>query len=159
MHRTLPYSEQEERLADSWIATMNALNVVLYEASDGRVAGRIPSGLPLLLLRTLGRTTGRWRTVTVAYLRDGDSYLVVGSKGGLSRSPQWVRNVEEHEVVHVQVGADRFQCVATRLDDDAAEQALERFAPYYRAFREYGVRAAERGRTIPVLRLTPIAPA
>ena len=159
VHRTLPYSEQEERLADSWIATINALNVVLYEASDGRVAGRIPSGLPLLLLRTLGCRTGRWRTVTVAYLRDGDSFLVVGSKGGLSRSPHWVHNAKHHPVVHVQVGAEHLQCVATRLDDADATRALQRFAPYYRAFEEYGVRAGERNRTIPVLRLTPIAPA
>jgi deazaflavin-dependent oxidoreductase (nitroreductase family) len=155
VHRTLAYDDHEERLADTWIALMNAVNVTLYEASDGRVAGRIPSGLPLMLLRTVGRRTGRWRTVTVAYLRDGDSFLVVGSKGGLSRAPHWVANAAAHPVVDVQIGADHVQCIATRLDDADAAAAIERFAPYYRAFEDYGVRAAERGRTIPVLRLTP----
>ena len=34
MHRSVAYDPHEERMADSWISMMNAINVALYEASE-----------------------------------------------------------------------------------------------------------------------------
>ena len=43
--------------------------------------------MPVLLLTTTGRRTGRERTWPVGYVRDGDAYAVVASNGGLPAHP------------------------------------------------------------------------
>jgi hypothetical protein len=53
----------------------------IYELSGGRIGGHL-GRTPMLLLRTTGRKTGHPRTVALLYHRDGDHYVVVGSKGG-----------------------------------------------------------------------------
>lgn len=135
---------------------MNAINVDLYRWSDGRVAGRIPSGVPLLLLTTVGRKTGRLRTVTVAYLETDRGYAVVGSNGGLSTDPAWVLNAMKNPSVVVQVGAERHRCTARVLGDSTAVTAssvMAELSEKYRAFEQYQLRAG--GRQISVLHLTP----
>ena len=39
--------------------------LVAYRLSDGRVAGHVPSGAPICLLTTTGRSSGKPRTVPV----------------------------------------------------------------------------------------------
>ena len=156
VHRDLAYDEWEERLARQWIGAMNAINVALYDVSDGRVAGAIPSGLPLLLLTTRGRSSGRARTVTVVYLaRDGD-WFVVASNGGLSRHPAWYANALADPEVSVQIGATVHPCRAEAVDADEAASVIAELAAGYRAFDEYGDRAGASDRRIPVLRLHPV---
>jgi deazaflavin-dependent oxidoreductase (nitroreductase family) len=157
VHRNQPYDAWEERIARQWIGAMNAINVALYDISDGRVAGAIPSGLPLLLLTTTGRVTGRPRTVTVVYLARDDDYYVVASNGGLSRHPAWFANALADPRVLVQVGAEEFECTAEALADAEAADVIAELAQGYRAFDEYGDRAGSADRRIPVLRLVPMA--
>src|SRR6476660_8738691 len=65
----------------------------LYVRSDGRL-GHGMSGVPTLLLRTTGRRSGATRTNGLVYARDGESYLVVASKGGADQPPAWLLNLE-----------------------------------------------------------------
>jgi deazaflavin-dependent oxidoreductase (nitroreductase family) len=145
--RTDPYDDWEEELARGWISAMNGINLVVYEASDGQVAGSIPSGLPLLLLTTVGSRTGRARTVTIVYLDgtvigDPGAYYVVGSNGGLSRHPAWVTNVRCNPAVRVAIGTNRFDGLAAEVTDpDAAALIWSELARGYAPFREYGTRA------------------
>ena len=155
VRRDQAYSPDEERIARGWIGAMNAINVELYQWSDGRVAGRIPSGVPLLLLTTRGRVTNKMRTVTVAYLQTDDGYAVVGSNGGLSTDPAWVLNAEKNPSVVVQVGAERNRCTARPLDESTtvtASWVMSELSEKYRAFEQYQLRAGDR--RISVLHLT-----
>src|SRR2546423_8306863 len=52
----------------------------LFETTDGRVTWL--GGLPVLLLRTIGRKTGAERTAALVYLQDGKDLVVVASNGG-----------------------------------------------------------------------------
>ena len=87
----------------------------IYELSDGRVGHRL-LGVPCLLLRTVGRRTGRSRTAALLYARDGDDYLVVASLGGAPRAPGWLHNLRARPEVGVQVGRDRFPAMATVIE-------------------------------------------
>lgn len=92
----------------------------IYEATDGRVGHRF-FGVPCLLLRTTGRRTGKTRTAALAYARDGEDHVVVGSLGGSDRGPGWLHNLRARPQVEAQVGRDRFPASATvvaRGDDD-----------------------------------------
>lgn len=59
--------------------------------------GRVTSGpmadRPLLILTTTGAKTGQPRVTLVTYTRDGDAYVVAGSKSGAPTDPFWFGNL------------------------------------------------------------------
>jgi deazaflavin-dependent oxidoreductase (nitroreductase family) len=169
VRRTDVYEPWEEQVARGWIKLMNATNVTVYESSDGRVAGSIPSGAPLMLLSTKGNKSGRRRTVTIVYL-DGadigedDAWFVVASNGGLSRDPAWVRNIQQEPRVRVQIGPTHYDTTASVLKVKKAKQrrladaVIEQLAQGYRPFGDYQQRASGNGRTIRVARIEKVTP-
>ncbi|MBH0777304.1 nitroreductase family deazaflavin-dependent oxidoreductase [Nocardia bovistercoris] len=79
----------------------------VYENSRGVVGHRLLFGNPTLLLRTVGRKTGRGRTSALTYGRDGDDYLVTASNGGSPRPPGWLANLKAAPACEIQVGTRR----------------------------------------------------
>jgi deazaflavin-dependent oxidoreductase (nitroreductase family) len=62
--------------------------VWLFTRSDGASYNKP------LLLTTIGRKTGRERTVVLPYFESSDGRIaVVGSRGGLPTDPHWARNL------------------------------------------------------------------
>ncbi|MBO0853295.1 MAG: nitroreductase family deazaflavin-dependent oxidoreductase [Nocardia sp.] len=84
----------------------------VYEKSDGFVGHRVLFGNPTLLLRTVGRKTGRPRTSALTYARDGEDYLVTASNGGSSRPPGWLANIKAAPECEIQVGRRRVPVTA-----------------------------------------------
>jgi deazaflavin-dependent oxidoreductase (nitroreductase family) len=76
-----------------------------YVESDGR-RGHRWSGADTLLLTTMGRRTGEPRRTPLIYGRDGDRYVIVGSKGGSPKHPLWYLNLVADPQVRIQVGRD-----------------------------------------------------
>lgn len=76
----------------------------VYEKSGGLVGHRLLLGNPTLLLRTVGRKTGRRRTSALTYARDGEDYLVTASNGGSPRPPGWLANLRAEPKCEIQVG-------------------------------------------------------
>jgi deazaflavin-dependent oxidoreductase (nitroreductase family) len=72
---------------------LGALHRGLYRVSGGRIGGRVWD-LPVVLLTTTGRRSGKQRTVPLCSLRDGDDVVVIASYGGLDRPPAWWLNLE-----------------------------------------------------------------
>ena len=64
------------------------LHVILYRFSVGRIGGNM-SDVQILLLGSVGRKTGKRRTTPLAYIRDGDNYVVTASNGGEPHHPGW----------------------------------------------------------------------
>ncbi len=83
----------------------------IYELTGGLWGHRV-GGLRMLLLRTTGRRSGQRRTAALLYHRDGDSYVVVGSKGGSDTPPAWLLNLVADPAVEIQVGTRRFPALA-----------------------------------------------
>lgn len=59
----------------------------------GRSWSSLVSGLPMLLLTTRGRRSGRPRTVALAYASLDGGLFVVGGDHGADRDPHWLRNL------------------------------------------------------------------
>jgi F420H(2)-dependent quinone reductase len=78
----------------------------LYEATDGRIGASV-GGRPMLLLRTVGRRSGEKRTSALLYVRDGDAYVVIASKGGDPWHPGWFHNLSAQPDVELQAGRQR----------------------------------------------------
>lgn len=100
---------------------VNLLHRSLFEVSKGRVGGRI-MGMPVLVLRTTGRKTGKQRaTMLTTPVRDGDTIVLVGSNGGDDREPMWVRNLRADPKVEVTIdGATRPMQARVASSDERA---------------------------------------
>ena len=58
------------------------VHITLYRLTNGRIGGRFIAGSPILLLTTTVRRTGKQRTRPLAYVRDGDRFVLCASNGG-----------------------------------------------------------------------------
>jgi F420H(2)-dependent quinone reductase len=115
------------------------LNVPIYRLSGGRIGGRV-SGAPVLLLTTTGRRSGQARTAPVLYLADGESYVVIGSNAGHSRTPAWSLNLKANPDAEVQVGRRKLPVSARVAEGDERAGLWRRHNEQYSGFDEYEAR-------------------
>jgi hypothetical protein len=62
-----------------FLKVFSALHTATYRVTGGRVWDRM-YGVPILLLTTHGRKSGKLRTKPLMYGRDGDGFVLVGSR-------------------------------------------------------------------------------
>lgn len=124
----------------------------VYRATGGRLGGRIV-GMPVLVLTTTGRRTGRPRSTNLTYLPYGTRFVVIGSSGGAAADPDWVRNLRTHPSAAVQI-RDRYLRVQAREAIGAERRDLWERA--VQAYPGYAVYQARTRRTIPVVVLEPV---
>jgi deazaflavin-dependent oxidoreductase (nitroreductase family) len=147
-----PFTAREERLASAVIKPMSKLNTWVYRLSGGRVGGRWVRGAPVMLLTTIGRKSGQPRTTPLLYLRDGDSVVIVASKGGMSHHPLWFHNLTANPDVEVEIGSERRPMRARRASDAEKAALWPKLIAMYRDFDDYQARTT---RNIPVVILSP----
>ncbi|MFO7689655.1 MAG: nitroreductase family deazaflavin-dependent oxidoreductase [Cryobacterium sp.] len=81
------------RMTDSSMKIMNAAHRALLAVSGGRLGGTVQL-MPVVELHTIGRSSGRRRsTMLTAPVHDGDTFVLVASKGGDDRNPFWYLNL------------------------------------------------------------------
>jgi deazaflavin-dependent oxidoreductase (nitroreductase family) len=117
-----------------------------YLATDG-ADGHLWEGIPTLLLTTTGRISGTTRTTPLIYGQDGDRYVVIGSRGGAPRHPQWYRNLVANPEVQVQVRGDRFSARARTATPAERPTLWQMMANIY----HYNELQARTSREIPVV--------
>jgi deazaflavin-dependent oxidoreductase (nitroreductase family) len=100
------------------------LHAALYRATGGRI-GHSAGQITNLLLTTTGRRSGQQRTVPLAYLADGERFVVVASNGGSDRPPGWWVNLLAHPGT-VRVGTRVVPVVARAATPGQARRALAR---------------------------------
>lgn len=128
---------------------------LLYQKTNGWIGHRIPGAPPSLLLHTTGAKTGRPRTNSLTYARDGDSYLIVASNGGSHRYPGWYHNLRKRPEAEINVGPKRFPVTAQRVTpDDEDYLRLWQIVNKNNANR-YTSYQRRTSRPIPVFVLTP----
>jgi len=74
-----------------------------FRANHGEVSA--PVGKPLLLLTTKGAKSGKSHTNPVAFVKDGDAWVVIASKGGHPSNPDWYYNLVANPIVDVELGS------------------------------------------------------
>lgn len=119
------------RLAGAVARTAASVHVALYRALRGRVVGRGPGGVPLLLLTTTGRVTGRARTTPIGYVEHAGALLV--SSAGSAATPAWLANLRAAPQATVQIGDRRIPVIADELADRSTLwNAMVAARPIYR---------------------------
>lgn len=128
--------------------------VELYEGSGGTEGvGLRDTGLPCIIVTHTGNRTGSIRKTPLMRVKDGDSYVLVASKGGAPKNPEWVYNLRTDPDVELR-DATEVQAMRVREVEDPDERArvwalaVEAFPPY----EEYRNKTS---RTIPVFIAEP----
>ena len=128
--------------------------VEAYEGSRGAQGTTLrDTGLPVIIVTNRGNQTGGIRKTPLMRVKDGSSYVLVGSKGGAPTNPAWVYNLRADSNVEVRDEAEVYT-MQVREVDDAGERArlwalaVEAFPPY----AEYQTRTT---RNIPVFVAEP----
>ena len=95
-------------------------HAALYKLSGGRFGNRM-GWIDVVLVDTVGRKTGKKRTVPIACYPYRDSVAVSASNSGQERHPAWYLNMQATPEVTVQLGRDRFQAVAEEVPEEDRE--------------------------------------
>ncbi len=110
-------------------------------------------GPPTLRLWTVGRASGRERSVLLLYLDDGPRVVVVASYGGHSEHPQWWKNLLAEPNCRVWSAARGAESmVASELHGEEREAVWERLVSIYSPYRAYQEKTTRR---IPLVALSP----
>jgi deazaflavin-dependent oxidoreductase (nitroreductase family) len=131
----------------------NAKIIDEFRANQGRVGGTF-EGMPLLLLHHTGAKSGQSRISPVAYLRDGDRFVVFASRGGSPTNPGWYHNLKAHPRTSIEVGTGTLEVDASEAAGEERERLFRTQVERVPQFGEYERRS---GRRIPVMLLTPRA--
>jgi len=122
-------------------------HVAMYRLTRGLLGGRM-DGLDMLLLTTIGRKTGKKRTVPLPYFRDGTRYVLIASFGGNRRNPAWLENIAASSEVRIQIGASRAAARAMVAEDVERDRIWHDITALYPRFLAY---QAKTSRRIPVV--------
>jgi deazaflavin-dependent oxidoreductase (nitroreductase family) len=94
-----------------------------FRATAGQVGGYF-AGANLLLLHTFGAKSGHPRTTPLVYVTDGEHFVVIASKGGVDRNPDWYYNLLAYPLVTVELGTEQFQARATPVTAEPERSRL-----------------------------------
>ncbi len=146
------FTATEQKIVNLIMKVMSVTNTWVYRLSGGRIAGRFPSGAPVLLLTTIGRKSGKPRVAPLLYLREGENVILVASKGGMPHHPLWYRNLEANPEVEIEIGREKRKMTARRATDEEKARLWPRLVSMYKSFNDYQARTK---RDIPVIILSP----
>jgi deazaflavin-dependent oxidoreductase (nitroreductase family) len=141
-----------ESITDLGFKLVSTTHRKLLRLSGGRILGSA-FGMPVVELHTIGRRTGQPRvTVLTAPIHDATRVVLVASKGGDDRHPQWYRNLTVQPEVEILIeGTLRTLWARTA----SATEKAELWPQILRAYKGYGGYQARTGRDIPVVICEP----
>jgi deazaflavin-dependent oxidoreductase (nitroreductase family) len=146
--RTMAEQSVPPARPDDW----RAQHLRQYLETDGE-QGYLFNGVPTLILTTTGRRSGNTYQSPLIFGRDGDRYLIVGSRGGADEHPQWYRNLVANPEVGLQVKADRFRARARTATPEEKPALWSVMTGIWPAYNDYQTRTK---REIPLVILERI---
>jgi deazaflavin-dependent oxidoreductase (nitroreductase family) len=142
----------QRSITDIGFKVLNEAHRATLRLSGGRI-GRSAYGMPVVELRTVGRKTGQTRvTVLTAPLHDENRVVLVASKGGNDRNPQWYGNLTANPDVEILIDGERREL---RARTASADERKELWPQILRAYGGYGAYQQKTDREIPVVICEP----
>jgi F420H(2)-dependent quinone reductase len=128
--------------------------VELYESSGGTEGiTLLDTGLPVIIVTHTGNKTGAIRKIPLMRVKDGNRYILVGSKGGAPKDPVWVHNLRVNPDVEIRDETVVRPMRVREVEDEAERARLWKLAiAAYPPYAEYQERTTRR---IPVFVAEP----
>jgi F420H(2)-dependent quinone reductase len=131
------------------------LHTAVYKASHGRIGGT-SYGVPVVLIESVGRKSGKKRTHPLLCGEDGDNLVVIASKGGVHKHPAWFLNLKANPETTAWWKGDIRRVRAREATGAERERLWRMMADAYPTYEDYQRRTE---RKIPVVVLEPLAAA
>ena len=129
--------------------------VELYESSGGTQGTTLrDSGLPVIIVTNRGNCTGAIRKTPLMRVKDGDNYVLIGSRGGAPTHPQWVHNLRADANVQIQDETEVYNMQVRELSEGEERARLWTLA--VKAFPPYAEYQQKTHRLIPVFVAEPV---
>jgi F420H(2)-dependent quinone reductase len=138
--------------ADFLIKWMSRLNTWMYRRGGGEGLGGTFQKIPVALLTTTGRKTGKPRVSPLYFLRDGDRVIVPASKGGAEKNPMWYLNLKANPKVTVQIKKEVLDRTARDATDEERQKYWPQLVAMYPTYENY---QSWTDRTIPIVVCEP----
>jgi deazaflavin-dependent oxidoreductase (nitroreductase family) len=142
----------QRSLTDIGLKVISQAHRAITGLSGGRLLGSV-LGMPAVELHTVGRKSGRPRsTMLTAPVIDGGRVVLVASKGGDDRDPDWYRNLIAHPEIEVTMAGRRRPMLARRA---SAKEKAELWPRVVAAYSGYGGYQRRTKRDIPLVICEP----
>ena len=139
-------------MKDLMIKWFMAFNSFLIRVSRGKLGSKLGSQT-ILVLHTVGRKSGKARSVPVAYFDHEDKYLLVASNWGRDKQADWFVNLKKEPHATIDVNGKTVTVKAHEAQGDEYSSlwkfATEKHSPYL----DYQKMTARR---IPIMVLEPV---
>jgi F420H(2)-dependent quinone reductase len=122
-----------------------------YRRSGG-AEGATMHGRPVVLITTIGSSSGRLRTTPVMRVEHEGAYALIASKGGGPLNPAWYRNIIKTPRVELQDGPAQDAFLAHETSGDERAMWWQRAVEAFPGYADYETRT---DRQIPVVVLEP----
>ena len=119
----------------------------IYDRSGGRV-GSSTLGKQIVRLTTIGRKSGKPRSVLLYAFPAGDTHAIVASNLGDDAYPLWYLNLKANPAMTVEIEGMRFEAVAREAEGEERERLWAAVTAADPAYTEYQKRTE---RAIPVM--------
>ena len=141
--------------SDLVLKGMNAVHRAALTLSGGHLGWRV-NGMPALELTTTGRKTGQRRSVMLTSpLQEGETIVIVASRGGDPQHPAWYHNILADPSVEVSFRGGPVRPMRARV---ATTDERARLWPLVtRDHRNYAGYQKRTDREIPLVLLEPVA--
>jgi deazaflavin-dependent oxidoreductase (nitroreductase family) len=110
----------------------------IFLQTNGKIMASM-RGMPVLLLTTVGRKTGKQRTTPLMYIRDGDNYVITTSNNGRDHHPAWFFNLQASPQVTIEIPGKRLRVIATIANSDEYGRLWHQLvaqAPFFDNYRK-----------------------
>ncbi len=129
--------------------------VELYEGSGGTEGTTLrDTGLPVIIVTNRGNRTGAIRKTPLMRVREGNNYILVGSRGGAPKNPEWVYNLRADGNVEIRDETEVFAMRVREVVD--AEELARLWELAVAAFPPYAEYQSRTERRIPVFLAEPV---
>ena len=144
--------ERKKEMVDLGFKVLNAAHRGILAATGGRFPKSL-LGMAPVELRTVGRKSGQIRsTMLTSPVHDETRVVLVASKGGDDRDPQWYRNLLANPDVEVVIGGSTRKMRARTASPDEKAALWPDIVAVYKWYDSYQQRA---DRDIPVVICEP----
>ena len=127
----------QQAAIDIGFKALNQVHRTIVHLTSGRVGGSA-FGLPFIELHTVGRKSGQPRTTMLtAPVVDGDRVVLVASKGGDVRAPDWYRNLVAQPEIELTMAGQRRPMRARTASAEEKAALWPRVVAAYKGYAGY----------------------
>jgi deazaflavin-dependent oxidoreductase (nitroreductase family) len=131
---------------------MSRSHKLLLKVSGGRVLDKA-FGMQVVELHTIGRKSGQRRsTMLTTPIHDDDRIVLIASKGGDDRHPDWYRNLSANPEVEITLGDTTRKMTARTASEEEKAELWPEVVAAYKGYAGYQKRTS---RDIPVVICEP----